>query len=317
MSAKYLTASTNVTITEPTRQPKLGMEQWMTYHNKAIVLHYPIIATKKVCTAGRITVTGSGSNELTEIIKFSGSAEASTKYPIGGVIEQKSLIQFFDKSFNSIGPSVQMIDRNSGTFSTGVECYGAVLVKYSTQFNILEYYPDFKESVEGYGTGQTGGTTTWGTIFSFDEKTGAMAELEVTPPDFEARNEFEVYTIYSEYVTDENGRHEKPDDWDTDEPKYLRDPQAEVPEKDGSRLNQRVYKIGFINPQGTFMWKHVSSTAQNFHPFTGMANYHPKYYFQVASMPESPEWVKKAYQRLDFNRLFEDEKQYFDELERK
>ena len=319
MKLKYLIANTSapVTLEDGTRQPKMGMEQWMTYHNHAIVLHYPAIPTKKVCTAGRVQLTGSGSNEQIEIIKFSGSAEASTKYPIGGVIEQKNLMQFLDKSFNSVSPSIRMIDRNSGTFTADVECYGAILVKYSTQFNIYEYYPDFKGSVEGYGTGQTGGTTIWGTIFSFHEKSGAMAELEVTPPEFEARNEFEVYTIYSEYVTDENGRHEKPDDWDTDEPKYLRDSQAEVPEKDGSRLNERVYKIGFINPQGTFMTKHLSSTAQNFVPFIGMANYHPQYYFRVASIPDSPEWAKKAYQSLNFDKLFEGEQQYFDDLERK
>lgn len=319
MKLKYLTANTTapVTLEDGTRQPKMGMEQWgATYNDHAIVLHYPAIATKKVCTAGRVQVTGSGSNEQVEIIKFSGSAESSTKYPLRNVIELKHLVPFFDKSFNSVSPSIRMIDANSGTFTADVECYGAVLVKYATQFNIMEYYPDFKTSVDGY-VGQTGGTTTWGTIFSYHVETGAMAELEVSPPEFEPRNEFEVYTIYSEYVTDENGRHEKPDDWDTDEPKYLRDPQAEVPEKDGSRLNERVYKIGFINPQGTFLTKHLSSTAQNFEPFIGMANYHPQYYFRVASMPESPEWAKKAYQSLDFDKLFEGEQQYFEDIERK
>lgn len=316
---KYLVANTNVTVTLPdgSKQPKLGMEQWMTYHDHATVLHYPAISTRLICTAGRVSVTGSGSNETVEILKFSGSAEASTKYPVAAVLELRNLTPFFTKTFNPAGPVIQLIDGDSGTFSAGLECYGASLVRYSTMYNTLEYFPDFKMGVEGYGTGQTGGTTTWGTIFSFHEKSGAMAELEIQPPEMESRNEFEVYTIYSEYVTDEKGRHEKPDDWDTDEPKYLRDPQAEVPEKDGSRLNQRVYKIGFINPQGVFLTKHVSSTAMNFEPFIGMANYHPKYYFQVASMPESPEWAKSAYQGLDFNRLFEDETRYFDDLERK
>ena len=304
-----VTAEVNLSVSEPITDSgnvKIAMNIHTISTSTARILHTP--AVNSIITlygAGRLDFAPKGTHyqDYEEVIEFNNAeiAQASSSDECATVVEEveieASLAYYASGIITieviyavgwgglSVSPSLHFSMERQKLIAD-IPFDGAVFVKYKTSYFFFDYYPEISILTGG------GVQANWGRIFAYYNTT--KAQLSFPSFQFEQRNQFEICAVTSEYVANEDGQWEKPDDW-PDNPSYSDG--SEAPDAEGSQLLERQHRVWFIIPDGSVRWSDFNRSTLR--PFSAHSSYQPVYSFRINS-PPTEAWAKKAFNRVNF-----------------
>jgi hypothetical protein len=163
-------------------------------------------------------------------------------------------------------------------------------VRYTIDYFLFDYYPEIR-TIEWGGI-----QANWGHIFAYYRTSKAKLSF----PGFqftEQRNKFLICDVTSEYIANEDGAWEKPNDY-PDNPNY--GGYAEAPPSEGTQLLERQHRAWFIIPSGMLRYEDFNrSTLQ---PYENSSSYRPEYKFTIHQPPDE-QWALDAYNRVNFQNI--------------
>lgn len=240
-----------------------------------------------------------------EILSFSKASKATLKYPCYGgfeIINEGAFTAYINNSFvKGYSPRFEFNPNdNSVSIIGGVECWGAVTVKYTTQYDVYLYTAK-KPPIQPITRLLLGETKT-GTVFS---RVGlATATLDMPPYQLWARQpKVEIYRVTSEYLATPKGEMEKPPNYP--ENRYY-DTGQKAPSKNNCIIQGRTHEI--VSLSGT----EYTSVYRLFYPYIGVYNWRPEFKFIKASPPQgysertasgNTTWDDRSWSELDWDKI--------------
>lgn len=234
---------------------------------------YPPVEAKVRATRGTAHLGEIRTEEVEEIISFSGSKTATLKRPGVTWAAFYSLQLAFDADGNEVYPALRY-DAARGEVVADVAFYGAFRAVYRVDYRLVYYRYEVDSLISGAVV------LSLGMVYAFFQ--GASASIEIGM-DSDSSFLTEIYRVYSKIVLDPKGAWEMPPNWPNDG-KFPTHPQVEELDPDNSFTDERKHRIGYITKSGVLFSDWFS--APNLNPEIGAGNYHPKYFIKWASAPD-------------------------------
>lgn len=223
--------------------------------NRRLRLYPAVNALVRASVGQAIKGPNFGEEIEDEPILFSGSNSASTRRPL---VRLRSIVSYgatFDRDGTSINPSYSV--EGGQIVASEPSVYGSVIVNYQTSFKQIDYTGEDTSGGQGL-------SFNLGTVLAFFN--GSVAQLQITPTDFEEDAGVVLYEVISEAVANQEGLFEKPPGW-TGQPGSPTFPGGEPDPLEPNQLHERIHETGYMTPQGSVF------TRQQFvppaKPFTG------------------------------------------------
>lgn len=200
---------------------------------------YPAVDALMRASVGSATKGPSIAEDIeNEGVLFSGSRTASTRRPILQLATLTTFGATFNREGDEINPSFSVVN---GVLTASEETYGSVVLNYQTSYKQIDYLGEDTSGGQGL-------SFDLGTVLAFFN--GSVAQLTITPTDFEEDEGTVLYEVVSEAVANEDGLFEKPPDW-TGQPGSPTFPGGDPDPNTANQLHERIHETGYITPQSS------------------------------------------------------------------
>lgn len=253
---------------------------------------YPAVPAQVAASAGNAVLTGETRirEVAQELVELSGSNRFRTKWPISTLsLVTLTQVLFTQDASGFVAADVQPtdfhLDPSTGEIVAPVALWGAVLVDYTANYRIINYY----QAVE-VAAFQKSVTVESGTVYAFYD--GEYTSLEIEAALAGGLDYAILYRAVSLVVVDADGPWEAPPNW-PDSSSYPSNFAAGEPDPAGSATRERDHEIGYYNSFGqVFVRRNFVAAVR---PYVGHATYYPQVYARFAD--SAPEDFESGYAR--------------------